>query len=183
MSDRIGYLKLYRKTVDSDFWVDPDPFSLRDAFIHVLLAANWREGISRRNGHKVVINRGQWLTSIRKLMETFHWSKNRVYRWLKTMRDYEMLESENLGFGTLLTVVNYDKYQISPDGNGHTDGHTNEDTHGHTDGHEVGTRSKNNKEGRTQKEESLSAHAGPPPAETIEPPRGSPKWYALHNDD
>lgn len=179
---RPGWIKLYNQTLDSDFWTDPDPFSLRDAFIHVLVAANWREGTSRRHGNKVVIKRGQWLTSIRKLMETFHWSKNRVYRWLKTMKDYEMLESQNLGFGTLLTVVNYDKYQIGPDSDGHSDGHADEDTSGHSDGHSDGTRSKT-KDIRLQTEDSKSASAEQPPARMAEPSIGSPEWYKLHYDD
>ena len=179
---RPGWIRLYRQTLDSGFWIDPVPFSHRDAFIHVLIAANWTEGVSRRNGHKVVVKRGQWLTSIRKLMETFHWSKNRVYRWLKAMKDYEMLDAENLGFGTLLTVVNYDVYQVCPDSDGHSDGHTHEDTDGHTDGHEGGTRYKN-KEYRRKKEENISASAGPPPARMAEPSIGSPEWYKLHYDD
>jgi len=179
---RPGWLKLYNQTLDSDFWIDPAPFSHRDAFIHVLIAANWRKGITRRSGQKIIVNRGQWLTSIRKLMDTFHWSKNRVYRWLETMRDYEMIQSESVGFGTLLTVVNYDKYQICQDTYGHTDGHTDGDIPGHTDGHKDGTRSKTI-DRRPQTEDVNPAPAGTPPAESIGPPLGSPEWYALHYDD
>ena len=173
-----GWLKLYNQTLESDFWGDPESFSLRDAFIHVLLAANWRQGVSRRKGHKVIINRGQWLTSIRKLMETFHWSKNRVYRWLKAMKDYGMLESENLSFGTLLTVVNYDKYQVTQHSDGHSDGHND----GDSDGHDDGTRSKTI-DIRLKTEDSKSASAGEPPADHPEPSIGTPEWYAAHYDD
>lgn len=185
--NRPGWIKLYNQTIDSDFWADPEPFSLRDAFLHILISANWKEGVSRRNGRKVVIRRGQCLTSIRKLMSTFHWSKNRVYRWLKAMKDYEMLDAENLGFGTLLTVVNYDKFQLCQDTVGHTDGHmdghANEDTVGHTDGHEVGTRSKTIDIRQQTTDSQSPAPAGTPPADKPEPPIGSKEWYALHYDD
>ena len=110
-----GWLKLYNQTLDSDFWVDPAPFSHRDAFFHVLMSANWRKGVTHIHGHKYTIERGQWLTSIRKLEHTFHWSRDRVYKWLQIMKDYDMLQSENVGFGTLLTVVNYGKFQNSAD--------------------------------------------------------------------
>ena len=100
----------------------------------------------------------------------------------KTMKDYEMLESQNLGFGTLLTVVNYDKYQIGPDSDGHSDGHTDEDTSGHSDGHSDGTRSKTI-DIRLQTEDSKSASAEQPPARMAEPSIGSPEWYKLHYDD
>ncbi len=190
MNVQPGWIKLYKQTLDSDFWLDPEPFSHRSAFIHVLLSANWRQGVSRRNGHKVTIKRGQWLTSIRKLMDTFHWSKNRVYRWLQAMKDYEMIESENLGFGTLLTVVNYDKYQVSPDTDGHRDGHTDGHTVEDTDGHRDGTRSKN-KDIRQQKEDSISACAEEPAAPDPEddddegwmsPEEAIRLWESTHSD-
>lgn len=110
-----GWIKLYNQTVDSDFWIDPAPFSHRDAFFHVLMSANWRPGVTHIHGRKFTIERGQWLTSIRKLAVIFHWSRDRVYKWLEIMKDYDMIQSESVGFGTLLTVVNYEKFQNSAD--------------------------------------------------------------------
>lgn len=180
---RPGWIKLYNQTLDSDFWIDVDmPFDWRSAFIHVLLSANWRPGISRRGGHTITVERGQLLTSIRKLGATFHWDKHKVYQWLKFMAAADMVTYKSIGFGTLLTIVNYGKYQNDSDTPTHTVAHTptHEDTH--TPTHTVAPRSKTI-DIRQQTEDSLSAHAGPPPAERIEPPRGSPEWYALHNDD
>lgn len=113
---RPGWVKVYNQTLDSDFWIDPAPFSHRDAFFYVLLSANWRPGVTRRNGHVREIKRGQLLTSLRKLQAAFHWgSTDRVNRWLNLMHRYGMIERENLEYGTLLTVVNYDKFQGGPD--------------------------------------------------------------------
>lgn len=112
MNNQPGWIKLYKQTLESDFWLSEDePFDWRSAFIHVLLSANWRKGTSRKNGHMITIERGQLLTSIRKLMATFHWSRKRVENWIKGMTEYGMLESQSVGFGTVLTVVNYDKFQ------------------------------------------------------------------------
>lgn len=178
-----GWIKLYKQTLDSDFWADAGPFDIRAAFIHVLLAANWRDGVSRRNGHKVIVKRGQWLTSIRKLADTFHWSRDRVYRWIKAMKDYGMLETENLKFGTLLTVVNYDVYQDEADIHKDTLKDTHEDTGEDTHKDTLKTRSKNI-DIRHKTTDSISpADAGTPPADTNEPPMGTPEWYALHYDD
>ena len=181
--NRPGWVKLYNQTLDSDFWIDPEPFSLRDAFIHILISANWRQGVSRRNGHKIIVKRGQFLTSIRKLMITFHWSKNRVYRWLKAMEDFDMVHAENLGFGTLLTVVNYDKFQVCPDTDGHTDGHEGGHIREDTDGHKGGTRSKTIDIRQQTTDSKSPAPAGTPPADKPEPPVGTPEWYELHYDD
>lgn len=172
--------------MESDFWLIDQPFSFRDAFIHVLLSANWVKGVTTKNGHTLEVQRGQLLTNIRKLGATFHWDKHKVYQWLKFMAAADMLKSENVGFGTVLTIVNYDKYQNDADTVTHTPTHevahedAHEDTHSPT--HEVAPRYKN-KEKRKQKEESKSpADAGTPPADN-EPPIGSPEWYKLHYDD
>lgn len=180
---RTGWIKLYNQTLDSDFWTaDSDPFDYRSAFIHVLLSANWRQGVSRRSGHIITIERGQLLTSIRKLGAIFRWDKHKVYQWLKYMDAADMIRSESVGFGTVLTVVNYDKYQNDTDTVAHTPAHTPADTAAHTPAHEVAPRSKT-KDIRQQTEDSKSAPAEPPPERKPEPPIGSPEWYRLHYDD
>lgn len=181
MSD-IGWVKLYKQTLDSDFWNNTEPFSSRSAFIHVLLSANWREGKIYHDGKAITIKRGQWLTSIRKLSETFHWGIRRVYRWLDMMEKFGMITRENLKFATLLTIVNYSKYQDHGNTNDNTNDNTGDDTNDNTNDNANDNRSKK-KEERIQKEDSKSpADAGTPPA-VNEPPIGSKEWYALHYDD
>ena len=179
---RPGWLKLYNQTLDSDFWMIDHPFSYRDAFIHALISANWKQGVTNRNGHTFTIQRGQWLTSIRKMAATFKWDKYKVYQWLKFMAACDMITSENVGFGTVLTIVNYDKYQSEADTPTHTPTHEDTHTPAHKDTHEGTPRSKT-KDIRQQTEDNKSASAGTPPAESIGPPLGSREWYALHYDD
>lgn len=181
--NRPGWIKLYNQTLDSDFWGGSDePFDWRSAFVHVLLAANWRDGISRKNGHEIVIRRGQLLTSIRNLMATFHWSRKRVENWLKGMDAYKMLTAKSVGFGTVLTVVNYNIYQREGATVEHAEGHTEEHTAGHIEGHTEDPRSKT-KDRRQQKEDVNPAPAGRALVTRIGPTMGSPEWYAQHNDD
>lgn len=192
---RPGWLKLYNRTLDSEFWTSSDePFDWRSAFIHVLLSANWRQGISRKNGHMITIERGQWLTSIRSLMATFRWSRKRVENWLEGMDTYGMLTHKSVGFGTVLTVVNYDKFQSDGATVEHTEEHTVEHTAehktGHTDSHTVehteehmtDPRSKTTDYRQQTTDSKSPADAGTPPADN-EPPIGSPEWYKLHYDD
>ena len=181
--NRPGWVKLYNQTLDSDFWSDNDePFDWRSAFLHVLISANWRSGISRKCGHTIVIERGQWLTSIRKMMATFRWSRKRVENWIDGMKKYGMLESKSVGFGTVLTVVNYDKYQNDGAKVEHTQGHTAEHTEKHTQGHTEEPRSKTT-DIRQQTEDNISARAGKPQEALPEPEPGTPEWYAAHYDD
>lgn len=111
MTVKTGWIKLYCQTLDSEFWDTGDPFDYQHAFMHVLLSANWKTGRMLVNGKVFTIKRGQWMTSTVKLAARFHWSRNKVTRWLKIMHEFGMLDSEQTGFGTLITVVNYSKYQ------------------------------------------------------------------------
>lgn len=183
----IGWVKVYKQMLDSDFWNSAEPFTPRSAFIHVLLSANWKDGRIYHDGKTITIKRGQWLTSIRKLSETFHWGTRRVYRWLDMMEKFGMVTRENLKFATLLTVVNYSKYQdrgnTSDNTNDNTNDNTSDNTNDNTSDNTNDNRSKKEEE-RRQKEESKSpAAAGPPPAVKREPPIGSKEWLALHYDD
>lgn len=181
-----GWIKLHYQMLESDIWTSKEPFTARSAFIHVLLSANWKDGKVYHDGKAITIKRGQWLTSIRKLSDTFHWGVHRVYRWLDMMEKFGMVTTENLKFATLLTVVNYSKYQTygntSDNTNGNTSDNANSNDSSNTSDNTNGNRYKN-KERRIQKEESKSpASAGLPTAKP-EPPIGSKEWLKLHYDD
>ena len=105
------WIKLYHGLLTSEIWLRNEPFTYRSAFVHVLLSANWKDGKAVYAGKAIEIKRGQWLTSIRNLGTTFKWSNGKVLRWLNAMELYGMITSQSVGCGTLLTVVNYEKYQ------------------------------------------------------------------------
>ena len=107
----MSWIKLHKELLDSDIWNIEEPFTYRSAFIHVLLSANWKDGVFSHQGHIIKVKRGQWLTSIYKLASTFKWDRKKVYKWLKYMEAAGMITTESYNFGTTLTVVNYDKYQ------------------------------------------------------------------------
>ena len=167
-----SWVKMYRKVLESDFWTkDDESFDFRSAFFHAVLTANWKPGVSRQHGHTVRVERGQWLTSVRKLEKTFGWSKRRVESWLDFMKENNMISVQPLsGIGTLLTIEKYDVYQSERYADEHADEHADDLRYKKI-------------EDRSQTEESISpADAGTPPA-VIGPSRGSPEWYKLHYDD
>ena len=111
LTGKQGWIKLYTQTLESEFWDTGEAFDYQHAFLHILLKANWKPGTFHKSGHTAHIQRGQCLTSIRNLGAAFHWDPHKVYKWLNFMEELGMLKAESLGFGTLLTVVNYDKFQ------------------------------------------------------------------------
>lgn len=104
-----GYIKLSRKLLDwKFFWAD---HSVVQLFVYILLSANYTD---KKIGQRL-IRRGQCLTTIRTLSEISGWSHNTVSKYMKTLVDdgcISVVSDKTRGTGgTLITVINYDKYQ------------------------------------------------------------------------
>ena len=111
-------------------WEDKEPFDKRSAWIDLLLTANHADAKLLFNGELITVQRGQILTSVRKLSVKWKWSVNKVYRFLKLLESDKMLQKESNKDRTLLTIVNYSVYQ----GGEYTNEYTNGNSDGYTDG-------------------------------------------------
>ena len=113
-----GWIKLHRQIMECDMWDSEDePFDKRSAWIDLLLLANHRDKMIVFNRKPLTVGAGQRITSIRKLGERWNWSTNKVRRYLDTLEELGMITRESDNKKTLLTIVNYGKYQSEP----HTD--------------------------------------------------------------
>ena len=125
-----GWIRLDRKLQECWVWEDKEPFDKRSAWIDLLITANHADAKLLFNGELITVQRGQILTSVRKLSVKWKWSVNKVYRFLKLLESDKMLQKESNKDRTLLTIVNYSVYQGGEytNGNsyGYTDGSTNE---------------------------------------------------------
>lgn len=117
-----GFIKLFREIQENDLWLCDDPFSVRDAFIDLMLMANYETKKTLYRGQYLTIRRGQVYTSIRKLSERWHWSRSKVERYLAVLEDMGMVKNTHeTHYGTLLTIVNYEKFQNRRDTNRDSD--------------------------------------------------------------
>ena len=119
-----GWIRLYRKLQECWVWEDKEPFDKRSAWIDLLLTANHADAKLLFNGELITVQRGQILTSVRKLSVKWKWSVNKVYRFLKLLESDKMLQKESNKDRTLLTIVNYSVYQGGEYTNGNSDGYT-----------------------------------------------------------
>ena len=126
-----GWIRLYRKLQECWVWEDKEPFDKRSAWIDLLLTANHADAKLLFNGELITVQRGQILTSVRKLSVKWKWSVNKVYRFLKLLESDKMLQKESNKDRTLLTIVNYSVYQGGE--------YTNEYTNGNSDGYTGGS--------------------------------------------
>ena len=76
------------------------------------------------DGKPVVIQRGQYHTSILKLSNRWGWDRKKTSRFLDVLESDQMLSQERTKKGTTLTIVNYDIYQCDGTTIGTTDGTT-----------------------------------------------------------
>lgn len=151
----IGWIKLHRKILDSELWNHSEPFGVRDAWIDLLLLANHADKRILFDGEPYTVKCGQRMTSIRKLSQRWKWSKERVARYLKTLETEGMITRVRHRNGTLLTIVNYGKYQSRCDTNEDTNKDTDKDTNKDTDTPQTRMR-KNYKNDKNEQEEWLA---------------------------
>lgn len=105
------WIKLYSGIMESAVWADP----LRlKAWIHILLSANYKDKEWFKNGQIVRIQRGQMVTSMRKLAMEWRCSRATTRRILDQFQDLNMIRYEvEPGKYTRITVVKYRVFQDS----------------------------------------------------------------------
>lgn len=105
-----GWVLLYRSIRDSWVWKSK-PFDTARAWVDLILDANHDEGKFYKDGNLITIHRGQTWTSYRVLGERWGWSKDKVARFLDALERDSMITINATPLGTLLTIVNYSKFQ------------------------------------------------------------------------
>ena len=103
MSD-YGFIKVDRQIRDWEWWDDPVIVSV---WMHILVNANYRS----KNWHGVLIDRGSFLTSYRHLSDECGVTVKSLRRALTCLQKSGEIRTERAQAGTLITVLNYAKFQ------------------------------------------------------------------------
>ncbi len=77
-----GYIKLHRRLQENKLWL-LDPFTRGQAWVDMLLLANYKEGWIRKRGILVTVNRGQLGWSEVALAKRWKWSRGKVRRFFR----------------------------------------------------------------------------------------------------
>ena len=100
-----GFIRLHRQMLAWEWY--KSPISSR-VFIHLLLTANTKD----TNCKGVIIKRGQSVTGRAFLSEALGLSISNVRTALKNLENSEEIKVESNTRGTIITVLNFDKYQV-----------------------------------------------------------------------
>lgn len=111
MATNKGWICLHRSIQDSSIWEGSEPFDKRSAWIDLLLSANHEDKDIMFDSHVRTIKRGQLLTSVTKLSERWKWSKKKTLKYLRLLEEAKMVTKKSDNRATLLTLLNYSKYQ------------------------------------------------------------------------
>lgn len=128
MKNQNGWIKLHRQILEWEWYEDINCFRL---FTHLLLKANHKE--KRYKG--IVVKAGQIVTSRDLLAQETGLSSQQIRTAITKLKSTNEITSVTSSQGTIIEVVNYEKYQLS----------TNEITEEQPTSNQRVTTNKNNK--------------------------------------
>lgn len=132
-----GYIYLDRKVRDHWVW-NLEAFSKGQAWIDLILSANHKDSKVPFDGKPVMVKRGSFITSIRKLSDRWGWSRDKTVAFLDTLVEDGMIERDSNTRRTLITIKNYCIYQQKSK-SGQKKPATNQATHRTLTGHSPAT--------------------------------------------
>jgi hypothetical protein len=103
------HIKILRSITQNWVW-NIKPYSYGHAWTDLLLLARPKRKRFLFNGNLYWCNRGQFVSSIEKLSIKWGWSRNKVRHFFSLLKDDNMLATEPIHNGLLLTIVNYNKH-------------------------------------------------------------------------
>ena len=124
-----GFIKLPRHIIEDSHYFS-EPFTRTQAWVDLIILANYQDTTALVRGVKIVVNRGQVCRSITELAKRWKWSRNRVMRFTEGLVDAERLHVQKLPIVNVYTIRDYEEYQ----GNGAANEATNRSTSGTIDG-------------------------------------------------
>lgn len=105
-----GWIRVHRKLIEEPWFKKSEYVHL---WLYLLLKANHKDKEVFIGNEKVIVKRGQLLTSRHKLAEVVRIQENKIYRILKCFENEHQIEQHKTNKYTLISIVNYDTYQKS----------------------------------------------------------------------
>lgn len=129
-----GWIKLNRQIQDHWIWTNHE---YAYAWIDLLLLVNRSNKKILVDNEVITVKRGQTLTSLYKLSERWGWSRNKTNKFISALEKDGMVHKKSTTHYTMLTIVNYGKYQDVRSTVGTTKGTTVDTTVDTTEGLQV----------------------------------------------
>lgn len=104
-----GWIRLNRKLLENDLW-ESEPFTKAQAWVDMIFLTNFVDGFIYVRGNKIEVKRGQLGWSELSLSKRWKWSRNKVRRFLKDLKNESQIEQQKNSVTSLITMLNYETY-------------------------------------------------------------------------
>lgn len=105
-----GWISIYRKIQDSWLW-NEKPFDKSHAWIDLLLLANYQDKKVLLGNELLIVKRGSFITSQKKLMNRWGWGSEKTRKFLKLLDSDGMISFNADKCKTTIAINNYEEYQ------------------------------------------------------------------------
>jgi len=105
-----GWISLYRSIQDHWLWQEK-PFDKARAWLDLLLSANHQDKKVLLGNELIIVKRGGFVTSQKKLMDRWGWGSEKTRTFLKLLDSDGMIRFQPDKKKTTITILNYDSYQ------------------------------------------------------------------------
>ena len=105
-----GWVVIYRSIMDNPLWEDK-PFSRGQAWIDMILLASHKDTEFYFDADMLPVEKGQIITSKRKLGDRWGWSNSKVNKFLNELEKVGMLVQKSDTKKTTIKIVKYEQYQ------------------------------------------------------------------------
>lgn len=106
-----GYAKIFRCIEDNFLWRTKEPYCKRAAWMDLILLVNYKDNDFCMGNRKIVVKRGQHWCGQEELQKRWRWSEKKVRDFLRLLENEGMIYLETSNMGSMITLVNYGKYQ------------------------------------------------------------------------
>lgn len=125
-----GWIKIYRKIADDPLYLS-ESFTRIQAWIDLLLVANYKDSYISKRGIRVIVKRGEVGYSVENLACRWRWSRGRVSRYLDALEVDGQIVRQKTNVTTLISICNYDVYQLGDTADVAADDSQNSTADGH----------------------------------------------------
>src|SRR5690625_2370211 len=100
-----GWMKLYIKIKNHGIYDEKISFSSFDTWLDLIMRANHKDRKILLGSEMILVERGQFITSVRKLCDEWSWSNTKVNTFLKLLEQDEMIIYKSDTKKTVITIV------------------------------------------------------------------------------
>ena len=105
-----GWVKVHRRLAKSDVWVG-EVFSRGQAWVDLIMLAQYYDATITRNGRHVKIKRGEVAWSERRLSMRWRWSRGKLRRWYDELREEGRIHPVKRSGVVFQKIDNFERYQ------------------------------------------------------------------------